>query len=59
MPLMGHAVGTSMPPPVIDVYEPAELLLLGLGGVVIAVLGALIPAAWAARARTATALRTE
>lgn len=59
MPVMGRAVGTSLPSPVLDVYEPAQLLLLGLGGVVIAVLGALIPAGWAARARTATALRTE
>ncbi|WP_413799211.1 FtsX-like permease family protein [Streptomyces iranensis] len=59
MPVMGRAVGTSLPSPVLDVYEPVQLLLLGLGGVVIAVLGALIPAGWAARARTATALRTE
>ncbi|QTE01470.1 ABC transporter permease [Streptomyces cyanogenus] len=59
MPVMGRAVGTSLPSPVLDVYEPVELLLLGLGGVVIAVLGALIPAGWAARARTAMALRTE
>ncbi|MFJ2291770.1 FtsX-like permease family protein [Streptomyces sp. NPDC087894] len=58
MPLMGRAVGTSLPSPVLDVYEPVQLLL-GLGGVVIAVLGALLPACWAARARTATALRTE
>ncbi|MDJ1134409.1 ABC transporter permease [Streptomyces iconiensis] len=59
MPVMGRAVGTTMPSPVLDVYEPVQLLLLGLGGVVIAVLGALIPAGWAAGARTATALRTE
>ncbi|WP_030546902.1 ABC transporter permease [Streptomyces albus] len=59
MPLMGRAVGTGLPSPVLDVYEPLHLLLLGLGGVVIAVLGALVPAGWAARARTATALRTE
>ncbi|MFF4673918.1 ABC transporter permease [Streptomyces sp. NPDC001279] len=59
MPVMGRAVGTSLPSPVLDVYEPVQLLLLGLGGVVIAVLGALIPAGWAARARTVTALRTE
>jgi putative ABC transport system permease protein len=38
---------------------PFQLLPLGLGGVVIAMLGALLPAGWAARARTATALRTE
>ncbi|MFD3920819.1 FtsX-like permease family protein [Streptomyces sp. NPDC058595] len=59
MPVMGHAVGTGLPSPVLDVYEPVQLLLLGLGGVVIAVLGALVPAGWAARARTATALRSE
>ncbi|MGV9428621.1 FtsX-like permease family protein [Streptomyces sp. NPDC003656] len=59
MPMMGHAVGTGMPPSILDVYGPVELLLLGLGGVVIAVLGALIPAGWAVRVRTATALRTE
>ncbi|MEW1686133.1 FtsX-like permease family protein [Streptomyces sp. NPDC093594] len=59
MPVMGHAVGTSLPSLVLDVYGPSQLLLLGLGGVVIAVLGALIPAGWAARARTATALRAE
>ncbi|MDX2683439.1 ABC transporter permease [Streptomyces sp. NY05-11A] len=59
MPVMGRAVGTGMPSPVLDVYGPVELLLLGLGGVVLAMLGAMIPAGWAARARTATALRTE
>lgn len=59
MPVMGRAVGTSLPSPVLDVYAPVELLLLGLGGLVIAVLGALVPAGWAARARTTTALRTE
>ncbi|MGW0537883.1 ABC transporter permease [Streptomyces sp. NPDC003032] len=59
MPVMGRAVGTSLPSLVLDVYRPFQLLLLGLGGFVIAMLGALIPAGWAARARTATALRTE
>ncbi|KOG27859.1 ABC transporter permease [Streptomyces resistomycificus] len=59
MPVMGRAVGTGMPSSVLDVYGPVELLLLGLGGVVLAVLGAMLPAGWAARARTATALRTE
>ncbi|WP_431776179.1 hypothetical protein [Streptomyces cucumeris] len=48
-----------MPSPVLDVYTPVQLLLLGLGGVVLAMLGALIPAGWAARTRSATALRTE
>ncbi|MDT0615880.1 ABC transporter permease [Streptomyces lancefieldiae] len=59
MPVMGRAVGTSLPSSVLDVYGPVQLLLLGLGGVVLALLGALLPAGWAARARTATALRTE
>lgn len=59
MPVMGRAVGTTLPSLVLDVYGPFRLLLLGLGGVVIAMLGALVPAGWAARARTATALRTE
>ncbi|MEU6275223.1 FtsX-like permease family protein [Streptomyces populi] len=59
MPVMGRAVGTDMPSSVLDVYGPVELLLLGLGGVVLAMLGAMIPAGWAARSRTATALRTE
>lgn len=38
---------------------PAELLPLALGGLLIATAGALLPAGWAARTRTATALRTE
>ncbi|MGW1585239.1 ABC transporter permease, partial [Streptomyces sp. NPDC002338] len=59
MPVMAHAVGTTMPSSVLDVYGPARLLMLGLGGVVLAVLGALVPAGWAARTLTATALRTE
>jgi putative ABC transport system permease protein len=41
------------------VYGPATLVPLTLGGLVIALLGALLPAGWAARTRTAVALRTE
>lgn len=59
MPVMGRAVGTGLPSAVLDVYEPVQLLLLGLGGIMLAMLGALLPAGWAAKARTATALRTE
>ncbi|MYS85018.1 ABC transporter permease [Embleya scabrispora] len=59
LPVMGHAAGTNLPPSILDVYSTPELLLLGLAGMVIAVLGAAVPAGWAARARTATALRTE
>ncbi|MEW1547696.1 ABC transporter permease [Streptomyces tsukubensis] len=59
LPAMGDSVGLRLPDSVIDVYHGAELLPLTLGGLVIAVLGALLPAGWAAGARTATALRTE
>ena len=41
----------------LNVYRPAEIVLLALSGLVIAVAGALLPASWAARARTAAALR--
>jgi putative ABC transport system permease protein len=56
---MGRVTGFRLPTSVIDIYQPAELVLFGLGGLLIAVLGALLPAGWAARTRTATALRTE
>ncbi|MFI6333968.1 ABC transporter permease [Streptomyces sp. NPDC050535] len=59
LPVMGHSAGTNLPPSILDVYEPWQLLLLGLAGITIALLGALLPAGWAARTRTATALRTE
>ncbi|QWB26065.1 MULTISPECIES: FtsX-like permease family protein [Streptomyces] len=59
LPAMGDSVGLRLPGSVIAVYEAAELLPLALGGLLIAALGALLPAGWAAGARTATALRTE
>ncbi|MFD9502322.1 ABC transporter permease [Streptomyces sp. NPDC060035] len=59
IPAMGAGVGLRLPGSVVAVYHGAELLLLALGGLFIATLGALLPAGWAARARTATALRTE
>ncbi|MEV8031005.1 FtsX-like permease family protein [Streptomyces sp. NPDC086182] len=59
IPAMGHSAGLDLPDSVLAVYHTAELTLLVLGGLVIAVLGALLPASWAARVRTATALRTE
>ncbi|MGW4052376.1 ABC transporter permease [Streptomyces sp. NPDC004779] len=59
MPAMADGVGLRLPASVVDVYGAAELVLLALGGPLIAVLGALLPAGWAARTRTATALRTE
>ncbi|MFG2361834.1 FtsX-like permease family protein [Streptomyces mirabilis] len=59
MPAMGHSAGLNLPESVIAVYRTPELVLLALGGLLIAVLGALLPAGWAARTRSAVALRTE
>jgi putative ABC transport system permease protein len=59
LPAMGHAAQTDVPPSVLNVYRPGELVLLALSGLVIATAGALIPAGWAARTRTAFALRAE
>nr|WP_260859796.1 FtsX-like permease family protein [Streptomyces cupreus] len=58
-PLMGNAVGMDLPDAFLTVYDPLPLALLALGGVSIAVGGALLPAGWAARTDTAKALRTE
>ncbi len=59
IPAMTHAANSGYPPSVISVYGPWQLILLALAGLVIAAVGALGPAGWAARARTAFALRTE
>jgi putative ABC transport system permease protein len=56
---MAHAAGTAVPASYVNVFSPAELVLLALAGLVIGVMGALLPAGWAARARTASALRAE
>jgi len=59
LPVMGHAAQTHAPASLLNVYRPWELVLLALSGLGIAVAGALAPAGWAARSRTALALRTE
>ncbi|WP_164540351.1 ABC transporter permease [Streptomyces abyssomicinicus] len=59
VPAMGHSAGLNLPESVTDVYLAPQLLGLALGGLVIAAAGALLPAGWAARTRTAVALRTE
>jgi putative ABC transport system permease protein len=59
VPVMAHAANSGYPPSLISVYGPAELVALALAGLVIAVAGALGPAGWTARARTAAALRAE
>ncbi|KAA2252878.1 FtsX-like permease family protein [Solihabitans fulvus] len=59
MPLMGNAIGTAIPSADINVYSLPELAALALGGIVIALAGAALPAGWAAGARPITALRAE
>jgi putative ABC transport system permease protein len=59
MPVMAHAANSGYPQSLISVYDTRELILLALAGLVIAVAGALGPASWAARSRTAFALRAE
>ncbi|HTZ30492.1 MAG TPA: FtsX-like permease family protein [Streptosporangiaceae bacterium] len=59
LPVMGNAAQTGVPAVFLNVYHPAELVLLALAGLAIAVIGALAPAGWAAGTRTATALRAE
>jgi len=59
LPAMGNAAQTAVPASVLNVYQLGELALLAVSGLVIAVAGALLPAGWAARARTASALRAE
>ncbi|WP_206305913.1 FtsX-like permease family protein [Streptomyces sp. RFCAC02] len=59
LPAMGDTAGLRLPDSVLAVYHATELVPLALGGLLIATLGALLPAGWAARTRTATALRTE
>jgi putative ABC transport system permease protein len=59
VPVMAHAANSGYPPSLISVYAAWELIGLGLAGLAIAVTGALGPAWWAARIRTAFALRAE
>lgn len=59
IPIMGHAAGTNLPAADVQVFNLVEEILLVLAGAALAVLAASAPAGWAARLRTATALRTE
>ncbi|MFI5844610.1 FtsX-like permease family protein [Catenuloplanes sp. NPDC051500] len=59
VPAMAASGGLRLPSSMLDVYAPLPLILLALGGPAIALAGALLPAGWAARTRTASALRTE
>jgi putative ABC transport system permease protein len=59
VPVMAHAANSGYPSSLVSVYAAWQLVLLGLAGLVIAAAGAVGPASWAARARTAFALRAE
>jgi putative ABC transport system permease protein len=56
---MAATAHTGIPGSFTQVFPVARLALLSLAALAIAVIGALLPATWAARARPATALRTE
>ena len=59
LPAMAHAANSGIPSSLLSVYGPWEIVLLALAGLAIAIAGALGPATWAARTRTAFALRAE
>jgi putative ABC transport system permease protein len=59
IPAMAGAAGLGVPASLQNVYGVLELVALALAGLGIALAGALLPAGWAARSRTASALRTE
>ncbi|SHN43523.1 ABC transporter permease [Cryptosporangium aurantiacum] len=59
VPAMGHGAGVELPPVIMTVFHPVQLTIFALGGLALAGAGALLPAGWAAKTRTATALRTE
>jgi putative ABC transport system permease protein len=56
---MAATAHTGIPASFTNVFPVPRLALLSLAALAIAVIGALLPATWAARARAATALRAE
>jgi putative ABC transport system permease protein len=59
LPVMASAANLGLPASFLNVYGGWELAALALAGLVIAVAGALLPAGWAAKTRTAIALHAE
>ncbi|MGF1427633.1 FtsX-like permease family protein [Kitasatospora sp. LaBMicrA B282] len=59
VPLMTHPVGMELPSSMMHVWHPGTLALVAAAGVVIAVLGALLPSRSAARLTIAEVLRSE
>jgi putative ABC transport system permease protein len=56
---MASSANLGLPASFLNVYRGWELAALALAGVIIAVGGALLPAGWAARTRTVSALHAE
>ncbi|MGW2641977.1 FtsX-like permease family protein [Streptomyces sp. NPDC001348] len=59
IPITEHSAQLTFPARMLDVWHPGSMTLLVLAGVVIAALGAVIPAHVAARQAIARVLRTE
>jgi putative ABC transport system permease protein len=59
LPKMAAAADVGVPPGFLNAYRPSELAVLALAGIAIAVAGALLPAGWAAQARSSSALHAE
>ncbi|MFF1910556.1 ABC transporter permease [Streptomyces sp. NPDC058239] len=59
VPIASEAAKVELPARMLDVWQAPDLLLLGLAGIVIAVLGAFFPARATTRMATADALRSE
>jgi putative ABC transport system permease protein len=59
LPVMASSANLGLPASYLAVYRGWEVAALALAGVAIAVAGGLLPATWAARIRTASALRAE
>jgi putative ABC transport system permease protein len=59
LPVMASSADVGLPASYLHVYAGWEMGALALAGVVIAAVGALLPAGWAAGIRTASALRAE
>jgi putative ABC transport system permease protein len=59
MGFAGEASGNVFPPAALDVFNPTILVLVALGGILVAIVGALLPAHWASRGPVVQVLRTE
>ena len=59
LPAMAGSDGLRLPASFLTVYSTPRLFALAFAGVLIALVGALAPATWAAKIHTATALHTE